>query len=378
MNSSKPIAMISLAALLAACGGGDNESAVASPHRMAAANAVVPQSGVWWNPAEGGRGFSLEVQGNILSLAAYLYEVDGRAAWYSTGGSLNADGSFDGTLQEYKGGQSLTAAYKPASIKGDASAVRVVCTTTTSCTLTWAGGTIPIQRFLFGGATVAANPPESGVWWNPAEGGRGYFLDVQSNIISFSAYLYDTSGNATWYSSSGTLNADGSFDGKLQEYSGGQSLKGTYKPAAIKGDVSSMRLACTSSTTCNFTWAGGTLPLQRFVFGVSSVPQGSTVPGAPMVGIASVANNNAVFPFTPPTSDGGVAIKSYLATCQSGASKLTGWSLASPVTVAGMSGGLTYSCVVQALNAVGASANSLPVSVTMQFESPPAVPGGKS
>ncbi|MFZ4701993.1 MAG: fibronectin type III domain-containing protein [Candidatus Methylumidiphilus sp.] len=366
MNSLKIIAITCLTGFLISCGGGDSDTSVALPHKMAATNAVIPESGVWWNPAEGGRGFSLEVQGNILSLAAYLYETDGRATWYSTGGSLNADGSFDGTMQEYTGGQSLTAPYKSAAIKGDATSVRLACSTSTSCTLTWAGGSIPIQRFLFGGTTVAANPPESGVWWNPAEGGRGYFLDVQSNIISFSAYLYDSSGNATWYSSSGTLNADGSFDGKLQEYSGGQSMKAAYKPATIKGDVSTMRLACTSSTTCTLSWAGGTVPLQRYVFGVSPVPQGSTAPSSPLIGTATFVNGNAVISFTPPSPDQSVPVTRYTAVCQSGSSKVSGWSLASPVT--GLTSGLTYSCTVNATNAVGVSKDSGTVVITPSVE----------
>ena len=44
------------------------------------------RTGWWWNPLEDGRGFSLEVRGNNIFFAAFLYDVSGRSTWYvSTG-----------------------------------------------------------------------------------------------------------------------------------------------------------------------------------------------------------------------------------------------------------------------------------------------------
>jgi hypothetical protein len=255
-----------LVSLLAACGGGDDllDKGFA---QKAASGLVRPESGVWWNPAESGRGYTIELQGNILVFYTYLFDVSGRASWYGGAAALNADGSFDAQLQEYVGGQSLTGSYKLPTVKGNVTSIHLACNTTSACTLTWAGGTIPIQRIRYGNQAVVANPPQSGLWWNPAESGRGYFLDLQGNIFAFYTYIFDSSGNATWYMSAGPLNADGSYDGKLQEYSGGQSLTGSYKAPTVKGNVSSVHWACTSPTTCTLTWAGGTVPLQRFMFG---------------------------------------------------------------------------------------------------------------
>ena len=36
-----------------------------------------------------------------------------------------------------------------------------------------------------------ANSPESGWWWNPAEGGRGYSIEIQDNQLFFAAYSYE-------------------------------------------------------------------------------------------------------------------------------------------------------------------------------------------
>mgnify|MGYP006910344064 CR=1 FL=1 len=91
-------------------------------------------------------------------------------------------------------------------------------------------------------------------------------IEVQGNILSFSAFLYDDIGNATWYLSSGPLNADGSYVGTLQEMTNGQTLSGLYQAPDVKRVVSNIDLKCSTSTTCTLTWAGLSVPIQRFVF----------------------------------------------------------------------------------------------------------------
>jgi hypothetical protein len=303
-----------IVSLLVACGGGDDLSDKGFAQKGASTPVLArPASGVWWNPAESGRGYTIELQGNILVFYTYLFDVSGRASWYGGAAKLNADGSFDAQLQEYSGGQSLTGTYKLPTIKGDVTSVHLACSTTTTCTLTWAGGTISIQRFWYGNEAVIANPPQSGLWWNPAENGRGYFLDLQGNIFAFYTYIFDTSGNATWYMSAGPLNADGSYDGKLQEYSGGQSLTGSYKAPTVKGNVSSVHWACTSSTACTLTWAGGTVPLQRFMFGYSQPPQATAqVALVNLPGVTSSTITQQTGPIGATSSDMKVVSAEYL------------------------------------------------------------------
>src|SRR5438128_12072338 len=47
------------------------------------------EGGWWWNPAESGRGFSIEVQGNTVFLAGYLYGQDGHATWVAASGAMS-------------------------------------------------------------------------------------------------------------------------------------------------------------------------------------------------------------------------------------------------------------------------------------------------
>src|SRR4051812_24040700 len=42
---------------------------------------AAPQNGWWWNPAESGRGFFLEVQGPRMFMAGYFYAEDGSPPW---------------------------------------------------------------------------------------------------------------------------------------------------------------------------------------------------------------------------------------------------------------------------------------------------------
>lgn len=67
--------------------------------------AATPQSGWWWNPAEGGRGFTLEVQNGSIFMAGYLYDPSGRATWYAAGPSLMSGSTFTAPLTTYLGGK---------------------------------------------------------------------------------------------------------------------------------------------------------------------------------------------------------------------------------------------------------------------------------
>lgn len=46
--------------------------------------------------------------------------------------------------------------------------------------------------------------PETGMWWNPTEPGRGYYIDVQGDTLFFTAYAYED-GQPVFYAGSGTL-----------------------------------------------------------------------------------------------------------------------------------------------------------------------------
>ena len=97
--------------------------------------------------------------------------------------------------------------------------------------------------------------------------------------------------------------------------------------------------------------------------GASSSSDGAvvkvSVPGSPSAVSASAGNGAATVSFSAPSSNGGGAISSYTASCVSGTSAaISATASASPITVSGLTNGLSYSCSVIATNSAGNSASS--------------------
>src|SRR5713101_1298789 len=200
-----------------------------------------PEVGWWWNAAESGRGFFIESRGGIIYLAGYFYESDGRATWLVSGGA-NADPySYQGRLLRYSGGQTLFGAYQPPAAPTDAGPVMLQFSDDNHATLTWPGGTIALERQIFdeGDATFQ---PQSGWWWDPAEGGRGYSVEVQGNHLFLVAFMYDDAGNPVWYYSAGLMATPTHYEGQWLQFAGGQTMGGPYKPPAAPTPVGKLIL----------------------------------------------------------------------------------------------------------------------------------------
>ena len=230
---------------------------------------ISPETGVWWNPAENGRGFYIEENAaGTIFFGSYLYEPTGRATWYSSALTPNA-GSFTGTLDSHHGGQTLTGAYTaPSTTIGAGGNVSLAFTDPTHGTINWAGGTTPIERFTF---ADNSNPPffqpQSGAWWNPAESGRGFALEVNGSTVFLGGYMYDAAGNPTWYLSTGTLTGQ-TYQGVWTEFANGQSLGGPYvAPTLVNSAVGQVSITFSSPTAGIMTLPNGaTIPITRFLF----------------------------------------------------------------------------------------------------------------
>lgn len=98
----------------------------------------------------------------------------------------------------------------------------------------------------------------------------------------------------------------------------------------------------------------------------------ATAPGTPTNVVATAGNGNASVSFLPPASNGGAAITSFGATCAAGATSQTATGAGSPITVTGLTNGLSYSCTVTATNSAGTSAASAAAQVTPTTGAPDA------
>lgn len=226
-------------------------------------------TGWWWNPAEPGRGFSIETSGNNMYLGAFLYDTDGSPAWYVVSGPKSSS-AFSGPLTKFGLGQTLAGDYKQPQLLGTVGNASVTFSSSTTATLVWPGGTVALQRFPVNGQAIAAKPagaPETGWYWNPSESGTGWFVEVQGGNIFLSGYLYDASGRPIWYTAGGPMLSTTSFDGDLQLYQGGQTLTGGYRAPTSSSQVGRISLRFTTPTTGTITLPNGrTVALSRFIF----------------------------------------------------------------------------------------------------------------
>ena len=87
----------------------------------------------------------------------------------------------------------------------------------------------PINGTTLGQAIARPQQPEVGWYWNPAEGGRGYAIEVQEDKVFMAAFHYNLDGSPTWNIFLGDIPAGLAVD-RLQMTSGGQSLTSGHRP----------------------------------------------------------------------------------------------------------------------------------------------------
>ncbi len=246
-------------------------------------NPQPPQTGWWWNPAEGGRGYSIEVRNNKISWAGYLYDTSGRATWHVANGAMLFDGAlFVGPLYKVINGQTLAGPYRsPFASPGNLTVVGNVSLTFNdpgTGKMVWPGGTVPIERMNIVpnglASTAAANQPENGWWWNAEENGRGYFIEWQNGYADLASYMYDEAGNPVWYISVAETPNTRLFSARWWLFGGGQTLTGPFVPGAaqrVNDNVGPVVIEFSDNQNAMLTLptaAGGTrrIPLTRTPF----------------------------------------------------------------------------------------------------------------
>ena len=235
-----------------AAGAINANAAVVAAYKQTAVSVpppTYPQSGYWFNPAEGGRGYFIDSTSSSLFMSFFMYAGNGSPVWYAAGPAKFDGVNFNASLDYYSGGSTLTGVFHPPTSVQSVGSVTVTFTDSTHAILTWPGGTTPIQRweFVSGGLTYHAinNPSPTAYYWNPAQGGMGYTVEYQGQYNSatnttvvtgeIAAYAYDASGNPVWYLMGGTTlpGSTNVLDGTFAQYGNGQTLTGSYVPSSV-------------------------------------------------------------------------------------------------------------------------------------------------
>jgi hypothetical protein len=118
---------------------------VAQPGGGAAPIAFMPVSGMWWNPAESGSGYDIQLQRGVMVITVYSYTAAGDPLWYlATGPLVNAGNavSVTGMLDKYRGGQCTTCPYRQPVVTGNDGAFTMVFSSPTRASLQLPGGRV--------------------------------------------------------------------------------------------------------------------------------------------------------------------------------------------------------------------------------------------
>ncbi len=232
-----------------------------------------PQTGWWWNAAQDGRGFGIEVRGNNLFMSGYLYDESGHATWVVSPGPVALDGSlFNGTMYQVANGQTLAGNYKAPSPPTTPGPITLSFTDARNGTLIWPGGSIPLVRFDdvigSGNGVTPSFVPENGWWWNADESGRGFFLEIKNNFMFIAGYMYEADGRPVWYVAQNPMTTPQSFSSTWLQVANGQTMTGVYKkPVILNGNVGPVSILFSDASHAVMTLPGGkqlSITRQRF------------------------------------------------------------------------------------------------------------------
>ncbi|MBX3588375.1 MAG: hypothetical protein KF796_17210 [Ramlibacter sp.] len=137
---------------------------------------------------------------------------------------------------------------------------------------------------------IATGFTGNGWYWNPDEGGTGFFIEAQGKSAYLGVYVYDDVGRPTWVAALGEMQSDSAgyfFSGTLKRYTGGQAAKSLVNSAPVSTDVGTVTIAfrgdgIQSKATMQLP-GGRTMVAQRFSFDAAG-PQTYGVVGRPETG----------------------------------------------------------------------------------------------
>jgi hypothetical protein len=123
-------------------------------------SAATPQSGWYYSAVESGRGFNIEIQGNILFMAGFVYDATGTPIWFVSGGPMTSDNTYSGAAYRTANGQPLGGSYRAQTNVpfGDAT---ITFPTAMDANISVNGFNFTVTREIFGFDPAA---PYAGTW----------------------------------------------------------------------------------------------------------------------------------------------------------------------------------------------------------------------
>ena len=215
----------------------------------------VPANGWWYNAAAPGTFYAVQAENGVVQLGAMTYSASGAPQWNLARCVQVAPGTYAGTAEQYTGGWALNQASRPPTGIVDGPAVKLVFSSASTATLQIGSQSISIQRFQFSNdwASPMLNAPRPGWWDQPSQSGRGYFFEVQGNTLFVGGLIYNTSGQPSWFTSSGPADSTGNFSGNLMVCSAQVNPDGSLQPPGCKAGTDTIHVAFTAPWRATLT-----------------------------------------------------------------------------------------------------------------------------
>lgn len=222
--------------------------------------AYSPASGLWWNPNESGRGYTIDTQDDVMIVTAYVYDSGRKATWFLASGTYNQNtDTFSGTLGAYSGGQCFGCSYtQPGGVA--AGTVTIQFSSPESAILTYPGGQTAIEHQAY--AYGAKREYFYGEW---------AFSYAVSGQLTTQWVVF----NSTYTGSTGTLYILGQEDSVS-----GTAALGTYDDATASFIVA---IAENDGYTTLYQMPTGD---DRRMLGLGTVTQTGVTPGNPTLASA--------------------------------------------------------------------------------------------
>lgn len=210
---------------------------------------IVPETGWWYNSNESGRGYSIEysAKSDAIFMALYAYEIasPNDPTWYTAYLKRTSGNVFKGELTTWVNGPALFNTQEignPKSSSYGTISLEVSDKRTAIIDIQGYGANAKmfekIVRFEFVknglDSPPSGNQPQNGWWWDPAQNGKGYFIETQGGNSFIAGYTYlqtnATESKPFWYAVTSVF--DPSVNKLLSTqflvYKGGQSIGQPY------------------------------------------------------------------------------------------------------------------------------------------------------
>jgi hypothetical protein len=228
----------------------------------ARASTAVPQTGWWYDANYVGMGFALETapptSGTTqpqMFLSGFFYREDGTPNWGIAIGAMSDPTTFTGDLQAVKGGRPFGTTGTTTSLDGSLGKVTVVFSSPTTAKLTWSGGTLNLQRYIFDTNPIdytVSGTLDSGWYWVPNDAGRGLFIEQQGTNLFAAIFQYTSTGVATWQVVSAGKISNGVWQGDLIDSQGGTTPTSAYRKSSLRTNFGTMKITDTFPSTATY------------------------------------------------------------------------------------------------------------------------------